>query len=292
MRPNCIQIKLFSLVRSICSRFRFRGMYPLLRLLANPDEGYDYEFEVYLYENRYKGNLNDHIDWHAYFYGAYEKPLLDFMRAYVVDVKECVFLDVGGNTGHHSLAMAYVCKQVHAFEPYKDLWGTFESRIEHNKITNIRLHRCALGDRQEVKKYYPPNTNNRGQGSFIRSNSATNNGEAIQIEVKNADKYLVAEGISKIDVIKIDVEGYEPNVLKGLNYTIKNNSPLIILEISAENKNKFASKEKLLKYIPAEYELYYLKRKGFFFCRYGRELLSEEKFRNYVGNVICYPPMC
>ena len=65
----------------------------------------------------YKGNLSSFLDWSVFFYGAYEKEYLYFLRDLITDSTSTIFIDVGANIGHHSLFMSQYCKEVHSFEP-------------------------------------------------------------------------------------------------------------------------------------------------------------------------------
>ena len=55
----------------------------------------------------YEGNLNNSIEFNIFYYGAYEKPLLFFLREALLSLPEesRIFCDVGANVGQHSLFM-------------------------------------------------------------------------------------------------------------------------------------------------------------------------------------------
>ena len=96
---------------------------------------------------QYEGNTRNLIDRRVLEYGAFEKYQLYFMRDLTRRTGRArTFLDIGANTGQHSMYMSRYVEQVHAFEPYGPVTDTFRKRLEANKITNIIIHPVGLGN--------------------------------------------------------------------------------------------------------------------------------------------------
>ena len=74
----------------------------------------DFEFAVPFYGRTYRGNLNNFIDRAVYFFGAYEREVMEYMGSLIMS--DSVVLDIGANVGHHSLFFSTKAKEVHAFE--------------------------------------------------------------------------------------------------------------------------------------------------------------------------------
>ena len=147
---------------------------------------------------------------------AYEKEELYLLRDLITGHPDPVFVDVGANIGQHSLYMAQHCHQVHAFEPYAAVRQRLVAGIELNKLDNIEIHPVAVGAQDEQLDFYAPKGGNTGTGSFLATHEAENNELVGQLQVVNGDAYIESLGLARIDAIKIDVEGFEKNVLLGL----------------------------------------------------------------------------
>jgi FkbM family methyltransferase len=139
------------------------------------------------------------------------------------------FVDIGSNIGDHSLFAAHVAKRgkVLAFEPIPDLYKQClesESLAAKNNRSSVTFFNLACGEKDDTLTIFSPE-GNIGGSSFLR-----NKGKREEVSVIKADKLLQEE--KRIDMIKIDVEGFEYAALCGLEKTIKQHLPLIILELS------------------------------------------------------------
>ena len=70
-----------------------------------------------------------------------------------------------------------------------------------------------MGQKDEMLSFYAPKGANQGTGSFVEHHTK-NNEEYGLLKVVNADEYISKLELKKIDLIKIDVEGFEKNVLQ------------------------------------------------------------------------------
>lgn len=226
----------------------------LLRLIIKPDEIKPYDFEIDFFGLKYRGNLDNYIDWNVYFFGAYEKQALMLLRDLIRKNKgEGVFLDIGANIGVFSLFMSRHAAVVHSFEPYAYVRSSLERNIVLNSIDNITVHPIALGKTNEELQYYAPTGFNRGTGSFVDSHETLNNKAFKKMYVKEADSYLADYGIGSIDLIKMDVEGFEINILAGLKKTLATFRPVIFMEYSESTRNIIGSESDFMSLLPENY---------------------------------------
>lgn len=237
---------------------------------------------------RYQGNLNNFIDWSVYFYGAYEKANLALLRDLARSQGgRCTFVDVGSNVGQHSLWMSQYCQEVHAFEPWIAVRRRLEEKLAINRVRNIAVHGVALGEKHEKLPFYAPTGTNLGSGSFLATHSPTQNRLlSDRLEVVRGDDYFRQHGICP-SLIKIDVEGFEPQVLWGMRDTIAELSPTILIEFSTTTQAGFASNKELRKLLTETYFINFVIDRGswryrlgpFSFDRpsYGDVLLSPRK---------------
>lgn len=172
---------------------------------------------------------HDAIDNELYLYGTYEAGTLHI-------IKECleegdIFIDVGANIGLMSLLGASkVGKQgsVYAFEPAPEIFNLLQTNISINHRYNVYASNFGLGSSPgtgAIHKYH----DNRGMTSFVKRNTSIQ--ESVEVPIRTLDSFLKEFNISKVKMIKIDVEGWELEVLKGsLELLSNNNAPIIVIE--------------------------------------------------------------
>lgn len=222
----------------------------------------NFSFEVDFYGLRYHGNLNNSIEASIFFYGAFEKPLLYFLRDVTHSLRErnpqsfITFLDVGANIGQHSLYMSMFVDSVVAFEPFPPVIEKFKHQLDINQITNVNLYEFGLSDQDETLAFYAPSGSNQGIGSFNQTTIAKGNRETPKLQLYEGDNFLRKRSPGKISLIKIDVEGFEKKVISGLRETLEENRPIIVCEVSYTDQLSFESRESLLSYLPSNYALY------------------------------------
>lgn len=227
----------------------------VLRTFCNPDTVNSFDFEVNFFGLKYKGNLSCYLDWVVYFYGAYEKQEFFMLRDLVQHKENPIFIDIGANVGQHSLFMSQYCKQVHAFEPYEPVRMLLEEKIKHNSVNNIFVHNVGIGERKDELDFFAPKGANKGTGSFVSSHAIGNNEYIGKLKVVNGDNYFAKMGLKKIDLIKIDVEGFEKSVLKGLADTLHKCRPTVVMEFSDTTKLSFTRENELKSMLPEGYTI-------------------------------------
>ena len=162
--------------------------------------------------------------------------------------KNNLFLDIGANTGTSTLGflkMGFVNK-ICLFEPNYYLFDRFLKKIE-NKHSNVSVYNLALGSNNKKLTFYMPFINNifiHYFSSFNKKyvkNSCLNTFPNKKINIKkkiiNVIKFDDVGIKSKIDFVKIDTEGYDLEVIKGMKETIKKNKPTFLVEYN-ENIHK------------------------------------------------------
>ena len=170
---------------------------------------------------------NDHIGININNYGVYEKfeldLLFDFLRPISDELKLGSALDVGANIGNHSVYFSSHFTSVYSFEPNPDTFYLLS--YNSNISNNIHAYNYGLGDSEEVLDLHV-NPDNMGASAINYSGSA--NEKKIKISVKKLDDLDV--GFANISFVKIDVEGFEDNVIKGGIRLIESHMPIIVFE--------------------------------------------------------------
>ena len=223
----------------------------LIRALHNPDTARPRAFDVDFFGLRYSGNFNTYIDWAVYYFGAYELGELHLARDQLRNTSSPIIFDVGANIGHHSLFYSTLSGVVHAFEPFPPVADKLRDRIEQNAITNVKLHRKGLGSRDDNLPFTPPEGCNSGTGSFLTKDSPADT-SIINLQVRPGDDVVAELNIEELHFIKIDVEGFECEVLKGLHNTLRRFRPKVFFEWS-QNNTQLCD---VASYFPEQYEFF------------------------------------
>lgn len=153
--------------------------------------------------------------------GEYE-PIQTELFLQTTSKGDCV-LDIGANIGYYSVLAAKKVGEtgrVFAFEPDKNNFISLEENLKLNGLTNVKSEAVAVGDYEGFSDLYV-NTKHRGRSSFVKNFNETSDTLSYKVALSTLDEYAKKNNIKNIDVLKIDVEGYEIPVLKGGINTLK-----------------------------------------------------------------------
>ena len=141
-------------------------------------------------------------------------------------------IDVGANYGDSAIWWSRVMgAEVIAFEPLANVFEVLEENVQLNKAS-VKLHKVAIGNGDEINGYSDGNM-------FISSSES--------IDLKFKTMKLDDFNLERVDLLKIDIEGFEYEALTGSIKTLKRFMTKIIIEThSIELKEKC---DKLLKSI-------------------------------------------
>lgn len=203
-------------------------------------------------------SLDDFIDNRIFFYNEYENAELDFIKYSALMYGSSCALDVGANSGIHTLEMSRVFRSVKSFEPFKQVREKLSQRLEVNSINNVFVASYALGSNSGVLDYYAnPASINKGMGSFDHNHDLS----SIKInsfEIKTGDEAL--SGQPSVDFVKIDVEGWEPEVLLGLIETIRRCLPVLMFELTKSSIAKPSFRTAISELKAEEYRFYEIEK--------------------------------
>lgn len=157
------------------------------------------------------------------------------MRKFVIDnmTKFDGFIDVGANIGIWSKELATNFRNVYSFEMNP---RTYPALVMNTlNIDNINLYHSGLGAQKQNVLFYASYKNSGGSKIIInpRKKHYDNSHKCLDLKIHSLDSY----SFENISLIKIDVEGYEYEVLKGSIETISKNKPWVVVEINDNRKN-------------------------------------------------------
>lgn len=160
-----------------------------------------------------------------------EKDLLNVLAA-STSISDYV-LDVGANLGFTTLALSNLVVEgkVFAFEPGINTYRYLSKNIKANSFTNAVLKNYGLSDlNQSANLSY---SLDNYSGAFVNENVTKQKLQGFgqdSIKLVKLDHVYKELGISKCSLIKIDIEGHEPNFLKGAKKFIATYKPLAVIE--------------------------------------------------------------
>lgn len=126
--------------------------------------------------------------------------------------KEDIIFDIGANMGIIANWFAHRSKQVYAFEPHPDNISTIKSQKKLRNINNLTLYDIALGEKESKMQLHVKGFH--GHHSLGDVDNSPTIGK-IEVNVRKLDDVFGELNIAKIHFMKIDVEGFEADVLNG-----------------------------------------------------------------------------
>ena len=204
--------------------------------------------------------------------------------------KNGVVIEIGSNIGMHSIPISRICNEgkLFCFEPQRIIFQILCGNIALNNITNIHAFQEAVGDTEEFidiqSSEYEKSWN---YGSFSIEKGFNTEGKypdtikLEQIKVISFNNFFNSMKLERVDLIKVDAEGYESKILSASNNIIKEFKPFIFIENnSKENFEKVIEGIRNLNYLP------------FWYCsaRYRENNFNNAfwKIDGFDINMLCY----
>lgn len=142
-----------------------------------------------------------------------------------------VVFDIGSNIGMTAVIAAKSgAAKVYAFEPDPNVFPLLLETIKANVVV-VDAHNIALGAREASLSFFsnPDSTS----ASHLVTEDTLGHSPTGTVEMSTFDAFVKSQGIEKIDLIKIDVEGFEIDVLRGAQDTIARLKPSLLIEFNA-----------------------------------------------------------
>lgn len=185
-------------------------------------------------ENRYVIQSDDDYLLHI---GDDFEPDMVALFASLID-RDMTIVDVGANIGCTALLFSDLGKTVHAFEPSRTTYQFLSTNLKSNGKGNVEAYNLGLGERDEkFQLSFAPE--NRSGGFISNKTSATQGHVTEDVEIVSGDRFFSEQNIGPVDFIKIDVEGFELDVIAGLKEQIGQHHPVVCLELNHWCLNAF-----------------------------------------------------
>lgn len=178
----------------------------------------------------YGHNIENGLFWEG-LYG--HEP--ESMRHWIKIARQSkVVLDVGANSGVFALSAAAVgVREVHAFEPLPRMYSILADNVVLNNNDAIKAWPYAVGAEDGVASIFDPGGDAPTSASLSAKFASSHLGdvEQIKVQVVSIDAFCLEQGIASVDLIKVDVEGYEEQALRGMKNTVAHSLPVILMEV-------------------------------------------------------------
>jgi FkbM family methyltransferase len=165
-------------------------------------------------------------------YGEYSEHEIELLRTLIP--RSTMVLDVGANIGALTVPLAqHVGEGGHviAFEPQRLVWQMLTGNVALNDLRNVTPHYAAVGaDRGIVEIPISDMDNEANHGGCSLRDAHNPDVRTERVKILRLDDLHHAGLLSSVSLIKIDVEGYEFDVIQGAEQTIKEHRPIIYSE--------------------------------------------------------------
>jgi len=183
---------------------------------------------------RYRLDISHELEYSIYFGVVADQAWDNLFRNLR---KDLVIVDAGANIGYLTLQFAIRgrARWVHAFEPDSETFHKLARNVALNRPCPVSLHRVALGSREGEAELYRLYRHNPGTNRILtRKPESSLSSETVPVITLDSldEKGLFEEGI---DLIKIDVEGFERFVLEGAEQVIRKYRPVLFVELVDDN---------------------------------------------------------
>ncbi|MBQ3312053.1 FkbM family methyltransferase [bacterium] len=170
---------------------------------------------------KYKLPIN-HFEGSVFYY----KHNVDSLNKMLFNNKDII--DVGGYIGDSAIVFSpYTNGMIYSFEPTTGLYNFMQQTLKLNqKCKNIVPINIGLGSKKEKQLIHLMDS-----GSSINRLIVLNEYETEEIEITTLDDYVKENNLNNIGLIKVDIEGFEQEFLKGAINTIITQKPTLLLSI-------------------------------------------------------------
>ncbi len=212
------------LIRNLINRYDANITYPHTPLITTVNHNFG-RFEI--------RNLHDYIQRNIYFLGYYELRETRLTRRYLRPGD--IFIDIGANIGWFTVLAANrvgASGKVFAFEPSSRIYEHLQKNMELNPYKNIKLQNIALSDKNDTAVLKGILNSNEGGGSIVYKYKSSDF-IAETVQTLRFDEYFKDKNLQRIRLVKIDVEGAEMMVLKGMGTFLERKMcDYLIVEVS------------------------------------------------------------
>lgn len=203
-------------------------------------------------------------------------------RLYSLIHRDDTVFDVGANIGETTLNFARLVGpggQVYSFEPDPYNYERAGNNISLNDFSNITLAQVGIAEEEKEVRLFKVDPHNLGMNRILPEESSSGFDSAL-IRCRTLDSVVQEEHVSRVSLIKMDIEGYEMNALRGARDTLERFSPVLFIEVGdSKLRENGSSAAELIRFL---LEMGY----RVFFAPNGQEIDDTFAFPTEAGECI------
>lgn len=156
--------------------------------------------------------------------------------------EDAVVIDVGAHAGQMTRMFAAMAPRgrVYSFEPAAYARSILEIAVKMRRVPNVAIFPYALGDNEgELTLATPLKRKARSMGYGLThvtggEEAGAPNEFTEKVRATTLDAFAVEEGLTRLDFVKVDIEGWEGRFIAGAERTLARLKPTLLLELHAE----------------------------------------------------------
>jgi FkbM family methyltransferase len=233
------------------------------------------------YEEKYIIYSDDYIGKCIKDYNRFSPTEIIFLENFINESDNII--EGGTNIGSHTIPLSKFNKngKYFCFEPQFDIYNILSQNILLNNRTNVIPYNYALGEENSIVRYKSSGLDYKNRGGFTIPTDNTNDYDC-SLHIKPITDFDDIMSLDKIKLIKLDIEGYEPIVLKTMKDLIMKHKPILFVEY---NDMTFKDIVNIIKSF--DYSLYYFNT----LCnQYNQSMrILDTSIKISDVNLVCFP---
>lgn len=207
-------------------------------------------------ETEFQFNINadrlDAVKWYIYYFGTFE-PQISLAWQRLLKKGDHV-VDIGGNVGYHALLAGTLVGpsgRVVTVEPSRYIYAQLVDNIALNGYTHVTALKHAVSNKVGEVDLYFAGENIQGNSSIYKND---NHSLSEKVTCITFEQIAAKIELSKVKLIKIDVEGAEPLVLDSLYGSLEKLDPDVVIFVEISPNNTDDAEQMLAPYLSAGFE--------------------------------------
>jgi FkbM family methyltransferase len=187
-------------------------------------------------------------------YGNHEPLTTNIILKELSEGMNCV--DIGSNIGYYVLLENIKIGKngkIWAIEPSPENFLTLKENIKLQNVENIKAFNFAIGDKNGEIEFLISKKSNWSKVKN-KNDSLESDDKIINVQLKTLDSFSEENNLEKVDLLRMDVEGYENKIILGAIKFLKQFKPIVMVEIHKMIMGKEETKKILEKFKEINYE--------------------------------------
>ncbi len=182
---------------------------------------------------KFRLDLSNAVD-HAEYFGY--RDLGEQRFAELIRPDDTV-VDVGGNIGVRALHLSRLVPQgrIISLEPDRGNYARLQEHLKMNEATNVVALNVGIGAEERMMKLYQVEEHNSGMNRIILQGEGLERIPFQEIRIMPLAQALEGVEVDRVNAIKVDVEGFEMEVLRGAEPVIRRDQPELFIELDDDN---------------------------------------------------------